>query len=101
MTKLNVIIVSDYTSDPKEEVWPTDNSFNVAPNFSDPISDNMSGKYQTKAITRATGAIGEYFYESDGQTHTSKWLEVILRNLTPSEVDDSRPWPNSNRTKDN
>ena len=48
---------SDLTSDPREEDWPTDDSFVMEPDFSDPMSDNTSEKYQTKAVTRTTDDI--------------------------------------------
>ena len=58
LTRLNVSISSDYTSDPRDEDWPTDDSFILAPDFSDPMSDNLSEDYQTKEVTWATGLNG-------------------------------------------
>ena len=52
LTTLNVSISSDYTSDPREDVWLTDDSFKVAPYFSDPISENLVEEYQTKEVHR-------------------------------------------------
>ena len=89
---------SNYTSDPREEVWPTDDSFNIAPDFSDPMSDNISEGYQSLEQTRATQMMQESSEEGESQTHTSKWLQELFRNSTHSDVDDSRPWSYSNKT---
>ena len=35
--------------------------------------------------------------EGESQTHASKWLQELPRNIIPSDVDDPRPCPNSNR----
>ena len=50
---LNVSIASDYTSYSREEDWPTEDSFIVASNFSDQISDNVSGECHTEEIARS------------------------------------------------
>ena len=63
------------------------------------MSDRVSGEYQTKEIMRATRPLGEYSDEANCQTHASIWSRELPR-MTPSEVDESRPWPDSNRTKD-
>ena len=53
-TRADVSISSDYTSDPREEDWATDDSFKIARGFSDPMSDNLSEEYQTREAARAT-----------------------------------------------
>ena len=63
------------------------------------MSDNLSEAYQTKEVTRATRIIGESSDEAESQTLTSNWLQELPRNMTPSEADAFRPWPNSNRTR--
>ena len=93
----NIDTSSNYTSDPKEEDWPNDDSFNIVPDFSDQMSDNLSGEYQTKEVTRAIQMVEEFAEEGESQTLTSEWLQELPRNMTPSEVDDSSPWPNSNK----
>ena len=40
----NLSAISDLTSDPREEDWPTDDSFVMEPDFSDPMSDNAYQK---------------------------------------------------------
>ena len=72
---VNFSTISDLTSDPREEDWPTDDSFVMEPEFSDPMSDNVSEKYQTKAVTRTTDDMGGSANEAGSQTHTSKWLQ--------------------------
>ena len=58
--------------------------------------------YQTTYLTNISqGKLrgsSESFEEKGSQTHTSKWLQVLPRNRTPSYADDPRPWPNSQRT---
>ena len=44
---------SNYTSYPREEDWPIDDSFIMSPDFSDPMSDNLSEEYQSREMTRA------------------------------------------------
>ena len=95
----NLDTSSNYTSDPREQDWPTDDSFNIVPGFSDPMSDNICEEYQPKEVTTATQMVEESSEEGESQTHASKWLQELSRNMTPSDVDDSRPWPNSNKTK--
>ena len=85
---------SNCTSDPREEDWPTDDSFNKAPNFSDPMSDNISEEYQSREVTRAAQMVDESSEERESKTHTSKWLQELPRNLTTSDDDDSRPQSN-------
>ena len=62
------------------------------------MSDNISEDYQSGEVTRATQMVEESSDEGESQTHASKWLQEFPGNITPSDVDDSRPWPNSNRT---
>ena len=88
---------SNYTSDPREKDWPTDDGFNIAPDLSDPMSDNISEEYQSTEVTRAAQMVEESSEGRESQTHASKWFEELPRNLTPSDLDDSRPWPNSNK----
>ena len=99
LTISNIDTSSNYTSDPREEDWPTDDSSNIAPDFSGPMSDNISEEYQSREVTRAAQMVEESSEEGESQTHTSKWLQELPRNMTPSDSDDSRPWPISNRTK--
>ena len=49
-SNLNDNAISDSTSDPREEDWPIDDSFIIEPNFSDPMSDNLSEEYQTRRL---------------------------------------------------
>ena len=92
--------ISDSTSDPREEDWPTDYSFIIEPDFSDPMSDNASEEYQSKAIARAIDNIGGSADETGSQAHTSKWLQDLPSNTTPFGVDDTGAWPNSNETRE-
>ena len=52
-----------------------------------------------KKMTRATSTIGESFDEAESQTLTSNWLQELQHNMTPSDADAFRPWPNSIRTR--
>ena len=97
---MNFSAISDLTSDPKEEDWPTDGSFVMAPDFSDPMSDSTSEKYQTKAVTRTADDIGGSADETGSQTHTSKWLRELSNAVTPYNADHSEAWSNSNRTNE-
>ena len=67
---------SDYTSDPREKDWPTDDSFQITPDFPDPMSD-MYDEYQSKEVTRAARIVEESFDEEKSQTHTSKWSQDL------------------------
>ena len=99
-SNLNNNAISDSTSDPREEDWPTDDSFIIEPDFSVPMLDNVSEEYQSKAITRATEDIGGSADETGSQAHTSRWLQDLPSKTTPFEVDDTRGWPNSNETRE-
>ena len=55
----NLSAISDLSSDPREEDWPTDDSFIMEPDFSDPMSDNASEEYQTKQVNRTADDIGD------------------------------------------
>ena len=94
----NVDTSSNYTSDPREEDWPTGDSLNLAPDFSDTMSDNISEEYQSREVTRATQMVEESSDERESPTHASIGLQELPGNITPSGVDDPGPWPNSNRT---
>ena len=95
----NFSAISDLTSDPKEEDWPTDNSFVMEPDFSDPMSDDASEKYQTKPVARNTDDIGGSADETGSQAHTSKWLQELTKvAVTPFGTDEAGTWPNSNQT---
>ena len=96
----NLSAISDLTSDPREEDWPTDDSFVMEPDFSDPMSDDASEKYQAKPVARTTDDIGGSADETGSQTHTSKWLLDLPSAVTPYGVDDTGAWPNSNKTKE-
>ena len=74
-TKLYVSTSYDYTSVPSAADLLTDDSFNIAPDFSDLMSDNLSEVYQTKEKTRATRMVEKSPEEEESQTHTSKWLQ--------------------------
>ena len=95
---LNCNAISDSTSDPREEDWLTDDSFVIEPNSSDPMPDNVSEKYQMKAIARATDDIGESADETECQTQTSRWLQGLSGTNTPFAADNTGAWPNSNKT---
>ena len=99
-SNLNNNTISDSTSDPREEDWPTDDSFIIKSDFSDPMSDNLSEEYQTKAIARATDDIGGSADETGSQPHTSIWLQDVPGNTTSFGLDDSGAWPNSNETRE-
>ena len=86
---MNSQAISDSTSDPREENGPTDDSFIIEPDFSDPMSDNLSEEYQKKAIARATDDIGGLADETGSQTHTSRLLQDLPGNTTPFGVDDT------------
>ena len=95
----NLSAISDITSDPREEDWPTDDSFVMEPDFSDPMSDDASEKYQAKPIARTTDDIGGSADETGSQAHTSKWLQELTKvAVTPFGTDEAGTWPNSNRT---
>ena len=95
----NLSAISDLTSDPREEDWPTDDSFVMEPDFSDPMSDNASEEYQTKQVTRTADDIGGSADETGSQAHTSKWLQELTKvAVTPFGTDEAGTWPNSNRT---
>ena len=96
----NLSAISDLTSDPREEDWPTDDSFVMEPDFSDPMSDNASEKYQTKAVARTVDDIGGSADETGSQAHTSNWLQELSNAAIPFGTDDTGAWPNSNRTND-
>ena len=96
----NLSAISDLTSDPREEDWPTDDSFVMEPDFSDPMSDDASEKYQAKPVARTTDDIGGSADETGSQTHTSKWLLDLPSAFTPYGVDDTGAWPNSNKTNE-
>ena len=68
----NIDTSSNYTSDPKKEDWPTDDSFNIAPDVSDPMSDNISEGYQSREVKRATQTMEESSNEGESQTYASK-----------------------------
>ena len=88
----NLSAISDLTSDPREDDWPTDDSFVMEPDFSDPMSDNASDEYQTKAVARTVDDIVGSAEETGSQTHTNAAI--------PLGTDDTGAWPNSNRTND-
>ena len=92
---MNFSAISDLTSDPREEDWATDVNFVMEPDFSDPMSDNVSEKYQSKAVARTTDDIGGSADETGSQAHTSKWLQKLTSAVTPFGAG---TWPNSNRT---
>ena len=94
----NLSAISDLTSDPREEEWPTDDSFVMEPDFSDPMSDNASDEYQTKPVTRTIDDIGGSADETGSQAHTSKWLQELTKAATTFGTDEAGTWPNSNRT---
>ena len=95
----NLSAISDLTSDPREKDWPTDDSFIMEPDFSDPMSDNASEEYQTKQATRTADDIGGSADETGSQAHTSKWLQELTKvAVTPFGTDEAGTWPNSNRT---
>ena len=75
--------LSDLTSDPREEDWPTDDSFVLEPDFSDHMSDNASDKYQTKAVARTIVDIGGSADETGSQAHSSKWLQELPSAVNP------------------
>ena len=62
------------------------------------MSDNISEEYQLREVTRATQMVEQSSDERESQTHVSKWLQELPGNMTPSDVDDPRPLPKSNRT---
>ena len=72
----------------------------MEPDFSDPMSDDASEKYQAKPVARITDDIGGSADETGSQTHTSKWLLDLPNDVTPYDVDDTRAWPNSNKTNE-
>ena len=72
----------------------------MEPDFSDPMSDNASDKYQTKAVARTVDDIGGSADETGSQAHTSKWLQELSNAAIPFGTDDTGAWPNSNRTND-
>ena len=95
----NLSAISDLTSDPREEDWPTDDSFITEPGFSDPMSDNTSEEYPTRQVTRTADDIGGSADETGSQAHTSKWLQGLTKaTITPFGTDEAGTWPNSNRT---
>ena len=96
----NLSAISDLTSDPSEEDWPTDDSYVMEPDFSDPMSDDASEKYQAKPVARTTDDIGGSADETGSQTHTSKWLLDLPSAVTTYGVDDTGAWPNSNKTNE-
>ena len=72
----------------------------MEPDFADPLSDNTSEKYQTKAVSRTTDDIGVSADETGSQAHTSKWLWELSNAVTPFGADHIGAWPNSNRTNE-
>ena len=72
----------------------------MEPDFSDPMSDNASDTYQTKAVARTVDDIGGSADEAGCQAHTSKWLQELSNAVVPFGADDAGAWPNSNRTND-
>ena len=64
------------------------------------MSDDASEKYQAKPVARITDDIGGSADETGSQTHTSKWLLDLPNYVTPYDVDDTRAWPNSNKTNE-
>ena len=72
----------------------------MEPDFSDPMSDNASDEYQTKAVARTVDDIGGSAEETGSQAHTSKWLQELSNADIPFGTDDTGAWPNSNRTSD-
>ena len=72
----------------------------MEPDFSDPMSDDASEKYQAKPVARTTDDIGGSADETGSQTHTSKWLLDLPSAVTPYGVDDTGAWPNSNKTNE-
>ena len=94
----NLSAISDLTSDPREEDWPTDDSFVMELDCSDLMSDNASDKYQTKAVARTIDDIEGSADETGSQALTSKWLQELPCAGIPFGADDTGAWPNSNRT---
>ena len=72
----------------------------MEPDFSDPMSDNASDKYQTKAVARTVDDIGGSADETGSQAHTSKWLQELPNAAIPFGTDHTKAWPNFNRTND-
>ena len=72
----------------------------MEPDFSDPMSDNASDKYQTKAVARTIDDIGGSADEAGSHAHTSKWLQQLSSAVVSFGADDAGAWPNSNRTND-
>ena len=71
----------------------------MEPDFSDPMSDDASEKYQAKPIARTTDDIGGSADETGSQAHTSKWLQELTKvAVTHFGTDEAGTWPNSNRT---
>ena len=64
-------------------------SFNIARDFSDPMSDNISGEYQPKEGTRATQMVKESSEEEENQTYASKLFQELPRNMTPTQKHDT------------
>ena len=92
----NLSVISD--PDPSEEDWPTEDSFKLASDFSDSMSDHVSEAYQSKEIGRATGDISD---DSDSRAHTTQWLKDMPKKFTPeADIKDvTKGWPNSNKTQ--
>ena len=95
----NLSVISDVTSDPRGKDWLSEDSFKLASDFSDSMSDHVSEKRQSEEIGKATGNITD---DSNSQTHTTQWLKDLPRSFTPaadikSEV--MNEWPNANKTQ--
>ena len=89
----NLSIISDATSDPREEDWPTDNNFKLNSDFSDLVYE-----YQSKEIGKATGDTSD---DSDSRAHTTQWLRELPESFTPAATirDTMKEWPKSNRAQ--
>ena len=94
----NLSAISDATSDPREEDWPTEGSFKLASDFSDSMFDHVSDEYQSKEIVKATGDTSD---DSDSRAHTTQWLRQLPQSFTPAANirDTMKEWPNSNRAQ--
>ena len=71
-------VISDATSDPREEDWPTEDSFKLASDFSDSMSDHVSEEYQSTEIGKATGDTSE---DSDSRGPHNSVVEGIAQEL--------------------
>ena len=77
----NLSAISGVTSDPQGEDWPTEDSFKLASDFSDSMSDHVSEEYQSKEIGKATEDTSDY---SESRAHTTQWLRKLPENFTPA-----------------